>query len=361
MARTRSKKISESAAELEELRRSYHDRPEGQRLLFLQLLAENERRTIAEAARKASISERRGRYWWDAYRKGGLRGILDRRSWGSYNAQSPDDSTRSAHFATGLSFEDSGTGASWIAFVSKLANAVGSSRADDVGLKEVKSILEASLPGVDVLGVNLQVGLDVHNPGNRRNTVTADVSLESGGSHSESTTSLAVGQPHEQFINRTRKAGFPFSDFHDPHPFDFFLEPGKRRVDPSDALELYVGSFVLLARRSGDDVPQETLDLVERLRPFFAFLLTDILMRQNLRQHAGAPLYEFVRRISDRHSLTAQESSVLTLGFLGRSYKEMASQMAVSVSTIQTHVRSLFRKTGVSKMSELHARFYSEA
>src|SRR5688572_18301502 len=81
MARTRSIKIKESLEELEQMRQVYREKPEARRLLFLAFLKEDSKRPISEAAQKAGISERRGRYWWDAYRKGGLQGILERRMW----------------------------------------------------------------------------------------------------------------------------------------------------------------------------------------------------------------------------------------------------------------------------------------
>ena len=81
VARTRSVTIREEEGELDQLRQYYSGKPESRRILFLLMLKENPRRTVGEAARLVRISERRGRYWWDAYRKGGLQHLLDRRVW----------------------------------------------------------------------------------------------------------------------------------------------------------------------------------------------------------------------------------------------------------------------------------------
>lgn len=358
MPRTRAKQISESVAELEELRRAYRGKAEEQRLFFLQLLAEDAKRTISEAARTASISDRRGRYWWDSYRKGGLQGLLDRRVWRREELWDSPESDSSNSSPLGSQDHAPNYGA-LIPFVTKLTQSVAKSIDWQPALREIKQILESDLPGVDLVGVNLQWGLDVFNPGSRRNTRVAEMSLEDGRHHSSGESSQAFEQPHEQFLDTARKAGLDLSKYHEPHCFDFFLDFTKRRIEPTDEKETYVGTMVLLASKTRSDVPESTVNLLERLRPFLAFLLTDLVMRQNLRINSGAPLYDFIHRITGENGLTDQESRVLTLGFLGRSYKEMADLMTVSVSTVQSHIRSLFRKTGVSRMAELHARFYS--
>lgn len=51
--------------------------------------------------------------------------------------------------------------------------------------------------------------------------------------------------------------------------------------------------------------------------------------------------------------LTPREADVLGLLQLGRSNGEIASELSVSVETVRTHVRSVFRKLGVSSRREL--------
>jgi DNA-binding NarL/FixJ family response regulator len=51
--------------------------------------------------------------------------------------------------------------------------------------------------------------------------------------------------------------------------------------------------------------------------------------------------------------LTAREADVLGLLQLGRSNGEIAAELSVSVETVRTHARSVFRKLGVRSRREL--------
>ena len=54
--------------------------------------------------------------------------------------------------------------------------------------------------------------------------------------------------------------------------------------------------------------------------------------------------------------LTAREGDVLELLQAGRSNAEIAQTLQVSVETVRTHARRIYRKLGVSSRRELHAR-----
>ena len=64
-----------------------------------------------------------------------------------------------------------------------------------------------------------------------------------------------------------------------------------------------------------------------------------------------------VRKVAGNANLTPQESRVLLLAFMGHSYHEIGESLHVSINTVQTHIRSIYRKTGVSKLSEVFAKF----
>ena len=54
--------------------------------------------------------------------------------------------------------------------------------------------------------------------------------------------------------------------------------------------------------------------------------------------------------------LTAREADVLELLQSGRSNAEIANSLHVSIETVRTHTRRIFRKLGVRTRRELHAR-----
>jgi len=75
----------------------------------------------------------------------------------------------------------------------------------------------------------------------------------------------------------------------------------------------------------------------------------------------------FISRPEERHiippkiiqqffGLTKTESMVTSLLAQGIGVEEIASRLGVSVYTVRTHIRSIFKKTGVSKQTELIRR-----
>jgi DNA-binding NarL/FixJ family response regulator len=54
--------------------------------------------------------------------------------------------------------------------------------------------------------------------------------------------------------------------------------------------------------------------------------------------------------------LTAREGDVLELLQAGRSNAEIAQALHISIETVRTHARRIYRKLGVSTRRELHAR-----
>lgn len=52
-------------------------------------------------------------------------------------------------------------------------------------------------------------------------------------------------------------------------------------------------------------------------------------------------------------SLTARELEIVELLYTGLSKKEIAGQLFISLGTVSTHVKNIYRKLGVNKISEL--------
>jgi DNA-binding CsgD family transcriptional regulator len=63
---------------------------------------------------------------------------------------------------------------------------------------------------------------------------------------------------------------------------------------------------------------------------------------------------------ADTQGLTEQERTVATLVATGRTNKEVAASMLLSVKTVQFHLTRVYTKLGVRSRSELAARFSRE-
>lgn len=72
---------------------------------------------------------------------------------------------------------------------------------------------------------------------------------------------------------------------------------------------------------------------------------------------ASRTLLGLVRQGSDelvpsRHGLTPREHEVLRLLVRGLSYREAAAELGISVDTVRSHVRKLYRKLGVNSATQ---------
>ncbi len=358
MARTRSVAIVESLEELDQLRSYYLGKPEATRILFLRFLKEERTRTITQAAVRTGISARRGRYWWDAYRVGGLQKLLDRRVWRkSELAEATSDTASPRNANVKANVHDS---LPWIGFLSSVA--MNSSEFSDANLwmKGFRESLMILLNEIDFIVVNIRHGIDVLNPGKGKVHVQRKVSNEEALLAQEVSSSDEGDKVWETLIQQGKRSGFPFEKYHyPPTGFDYFIEAGKRSRRGEDEDDSYIGSLLLFREAQKEPVSQDTVDLVERLRPFIVFSMTDFVVRSSLASGPAGNIEGMVDKVAGDASLTPQETRVLLLGFLGHTYQEIGSQLHVSVHTVQSHIRAIYRKTGASKLGEIYARFFT--
>lgn len=59
----------------------------------------------------------------------------------------------------------------------------------------------------------------------------------------------------------------------------------------------------------------------------------------------------------DDYNLTSREKDILQLLIRGNSYKEIASALRISVETLNSHIKNIYRKLDVHSRSELAARY----
>jgi DNA-binding CsgD family transcriptional regulator len=71
---------------------------------------------------------------------------------------------------------------------------------------------------------------------------------------------------------------------------------------------------------------------------------------------AGSGLRPASRRDRDRAVLTSQELIVTRLAATGRTNREIAGELVVSVKTVEYHLRNAFQKLGITRRRELAAR-----
>ena len=59
----------------------------------------------------------------------------------------------------------------------------------------------------------------------------------------------------------------------------------------------------------------------------------------------------------DQSNLTEREKEILQLLIRGNSYKEIARVIFISVETLNSHIKNIYRKLNVHSRSELSAKY----
>ena len=358
MARIRSAMINETADELEQLRQYYKGKPASRRLLFLYVLKSDPKSTIASASERVGISPRRGRYWWDSYRKSGLQGILQRRSWGKDALLELDkDESYSGNSQIRKKRVTGDTADPVVAFINEMSSLVQS--IDDQGVvEELKKTLLNYLPDVDYIVVNIRYGIDVHELESGPVHVLRQQVAEAALTGNVSSSSRDYLYTYKQLIEEGRQRGFPFDKYHyPPHGVDFYLDVGRRERSKHDIVDTYIGTLLLFRAISEEPMSQATADFIERMRPFISFVLTFIIAKRQLRQPGSGSMSKIIQQIATDAGLTLREQRVLTLIFNGSSYSEIAELLYLSLNTVQSHVKNIYTKTKVNKIGELFAKY----
>lgn len=106
-----------------------------------------------------------------------------------------------------------------------------------------------------------------------------------------------------------------------------------------------------------DASAQDILEAVHNLASGFSPLSPSIarfLLRHFRREDASTELSSKPRTAFANHplGLTARESDVLLHITRGASYKQIAQSLVITEGTVQTHIKNVYRKLGVSNRSE---------
>ena len=73
------------------------------------------------------------------------------------------------------------------------------------------------------------------------------------------------------------------------------------------------------------------------------------------------PLFEDLDNIASRYGLSRRESEVLRELIKGKTYRSIGEDLFVSLDTIKSHVKSIYRKTGLKSRSELFGKLRMES
>ncbi|MBW8766743.1 MAG: hypothetical protein JF630_11130, partial [Geodermatophilales bacterium] len=136
------------------------------------------------------------------------------------------------------------------------------------------------------------------------------------------------------------------------------LEAAARTGYPFERakVELAAGQFL---RRAGRR--RRAVELLAGAQGTFTALGARPWAERCATELAGSGLRPTARRDRDPAVLTSQELVVARLAASGRSNREIAGELVVSVKTVEYHLRNIFQKLGIARRRELAGRLSTSA
>ena len=116
-------------------------------------------------------------------------------------------------------------------------------------------------------------------------------------------------------------------------------------------IELAAGAFL---RRAGQR--RRAAELLTAAEQRFRALGAAPYAERCAKEMAASGLKPTARHGRDRAELTAQELVVARLAAEGRSNREVADELVVSIKTVEYHLRNAFQKLGVTSRRQLSER-----
>lgn len=122
---------------------------------------------------------------------------------------------------------------------------------------------------------------------------------------------------------------------------------------------MYLGTVLLWQDRAKPERSDDIGRGLDRLRPLITHLLTEVVLRHHHARPTERAFRETIREIVVAYGIGKQEMLVLIERLYGRSNKEIARELMITVETVKKHIASFLRKTRSRNVLELFARHFT--
>ncbi len=207
------------------------------------------------------------------------------------------------------------------------------------------------LPDVDSVAVSIRPTLDLDDPDNDQRYGVQEIQKihsPQGTVKSRIRQKMAESDPWVDLYNLAKEGHFPVDEYHLPVGIDYYYR-GRS----------HIASILLFRRKHERQISSDTIQQMEKLEPFFVNLITSHIVLRRLSHQHEITFRDVVERVEREEKLSKRESEVAALLISGHTSQEIAEAMSVSKRTVDNHIASIYRKTGVSNSRELTRLFIS--
>ncbi len=401
MPRKRIGDISESLEFLRRLENHYRRQPQEVRIRALRILREHPGMRIRDVAVRAECSESSVQRWWDLYRRNGIAAVIGatrlpamltdserveelrrilRRDDGARSQSasgearlpvSPFLSDLAGHVpvghvpagnhpagdrtvhdvaAPGRELPDAAPARATILEFLRSLPAAGGTRQ---WLETFREALRGMLYCVDRVTVSLNVECDVRNP----DSYAPGIVVAQQVSDQMEPASVITSMPRpggagiaSRFVGELRRRGLAVDSYQPPVELHYYINGTA-----------YLGTIILWREARMPAIPERTLALMRDLEPMIVVLLSDCIARHQRACPLDRAFNGALRRLIQEAGLTDQEARIALMQLHGRSYKEIADLLDISLDTVGKHINSIHRKTRTRGHAELFAKYFTKS
>lgn len=335
--------VHETSDQLRRLLQKFTGTRSFARVMMLSIIKDRPSSSIRGISREIGVPESTLRRWISVYNEGGLDALVSVKGGRSRVALHGTPASTYSYSS------DTDAPESVLQLLPSLINRLPVTPDSQQWTRSFGDLLIEVFPDIDYAIANVRVTVDLINPDTNRHGITYRQDFSRSAQRFMATMHRGgkdEGPEWMRLVAEGKRHGFLAEQYHDPVGFDYFI-----------AKEAYLGSLVLFSKKSNMPTAESTLRLFERLHPFLTGVFFHHVAVHQL-QHPADLLYrDLSTMIASDAGLTQRELEVVQLLFLGHSYEEASELLSVSKSTLLSHVRKIYRKTNVTKLSELFARY----
>jgi len=214
-------------------------------------------------------------------------------------------------------------------------------------MDELRAALLELFPDVDKIAININVYCDPVRPHISKQEEISVRFSTSGDKQGLAIEPLSKMSITEEFEAETGKF-VQLEKFHPPRYFHYIFNDGQ-----------YMGSMIFFREIGKPATSEETFRTMEEMTEFIKYIYASFLAMQNAAKPFGAAFLDAQCRMEEEAGFSLTERKVMTLKLAGKSYKDIAEHLDISLNTVRSHIKSIHRKTHTRSYTELFAKYFT--
>lgn len=161
---------------------------------------------------------------------------------------------------------------------------------------------------------------------------------------------LGTDGPAHMLAAAAADAGFPINDYHTPSVFTYSAGEGT-----------YLGAIILWRLRTRTPVSEQSLQLLNDLRPYITFRMFECVARMVRDERVERSIGSLAALVSARVGFTTRQREVFALAATGMSIGAIAARLGMLPAIVRRSLQGIYKRAGSADVGEIFRRFVAPA